>query len=247
MGDTLQLFPARVAIGQVQPDGRVLMTPDFSRAMADLLVRVGGPQGLGTGDLGVEEAAGGSLIAAAMTLAQTVADLQAQAVELASQIAVLSEVRKALADVETNGAAAQLGALLLELQKSVADLQAQAVETRTPTDWEHPGKIGASTANSGRFTTVNRVAITMPAAGATLTLTDGKTFSVLATLGLSGTDGATLNIGAGGTLGTAAYAAATAFAARSGTALGAAATDAATTQTLVNSIRSVLLTVGIGS
>ncbi len=69
--------------------------------------------------------------------------------------------------------------------------------------------------------TYNRVTITPPVTGATLTIannktltanntitltgTDGKTFTVNNTLTLAGTDGSTLNIGAGGTLGTAAF------------------------------------------
>lgn len=66
-------------------------------------------------------------------------------------------------------------------------------------------------------TSINKVAITAPATGATLTIadgktltsnksitldgTDGKTLSVSNTLTLAGTDGSTLNVGAGGTLG----------------------------------------------
>lgn len=42
MPTSLNLFPARVAIGTVQADGTVLMTMEFSRAMSDLFTRVGG-------------------------------------------------------------------------------------------------------------------------------------------------------------------------------------------------------------
>lgn len=59
--------------------------------------------------------------------------------------------------------------------------------------------LGAATATS-----INGVAIS--GTGATITLTSGKTLSVSNTLTLAGTDGSTLNIGAGGTLGTAAFA-----------------------------------------
>lgn len=48
--------------------------------------------------------------------------------------------------------------------------------------------------------------------GIGLTGTGGKTFTLGASVGLTGTDGSTLNIGTGGTLGTAAYTAATAYA-----------------------------------
>lgn len=51
----------------------------------------------------------------------------------------------------------------------------------------------------------------LSASTGTFTLTNAKTFSVTNTLTLSGTDGSTLNIGTGGTLGTAAYTAASAY------------------------------------
>ncbi len=60
--------------------------------------------------------------------------------------------------------------------------------------------IGAATA-----TTVNKVTVTAPATGSTLTITDGKTLTSSNTLTLAGTDGSTLNIGAGGTLGSNAF------------------------------------------
>ena len=55
-------------------------------------------------------------------------------------------------------------------------------------------------------TSINKVTLTTPATGSTLTIADGKTFTSSNTLTLSGTDGSSLNIGAGGTLGTGAYA-----------------------------------------
>lgn len=60
-------------------------------------------------------------------------------------------------------------------------------------------------------TSVNKVAITAPATSATLTIADGKTLTASNTLTLTGTDGSTLNVGGGGTLGTAAYTAASAY------------------------------------
>lgn len=59
--------------------------------------------------------------------------------------------------------------------------------------------LGVATATS-----INKVAITAPATSATLTIADGKTLTASNTLTFAGTDGSTLNIGAGGTLGTAA-------------------------------------------
>jgi hypothetical protein len=58
--------------------------------------------------------------------------------------------------------------------------------------------LGVATATS-----INGLTITSTTG--TLTLTNGKTFSVSNTLTLAGTDGSTLNIGTGGTLGTAAF------------------------------------------
>lgn len=54
-------------------------------------------------------------------------------------------------------------------------------------------------------TSINKVTITAPATGSTLTILDGKTLTVNNTLTFSGTDASTLNIGAGGTLGSNAY------------------------------------------
>lgn len=61
-------------------------------------------------------------------------------------------------------------------------------------------------------TSINKVAITAPATSATLTIANGKTATVSNTLTFAGTDASTLNVGTGGTLGTAAYTASTAYA-----------------------------------
>jgi len=66
--------------------------------------------------------------------------------------------------------------------------------------------LGAATA-----TTINKVTLTAPATGSTITIADGKTLTASNTLTFSGTDTSTLNIGTGGTLGTAAYTASTAY------------------------------------
>ena len=66
--------------------------------------------------------------------------------------------------------------------------------------------IGVATATS-----INKLIITAPASGSTLTIADGKTLTCSNTLTLQGTDSSTLNIGTGGTLGTAAFTASTAY------------------------------------
>jgi hypothetical protein len=55
-------------------------------------------------------------------------------------------------------------------------------------------------------TSINKVSITAPATSATLTIADGKTLVASNSLTFTGTDGSTLAIGTGGTLGTGAYA-----------------------------------------
>ena len=60
-------------------------------------------------------------------------------------------------------------------------------------------------------TSINKVSITAPSANATLTIANGKTLTANNTLTLSGADSSTLNIGTGGTLGTAAFTGATAY------------------------------------
>lgn len=262
----LNLFPALVPIGAVQPDGTVLMTLEFARAMSALFVRVGGPVSMSIDDLAqlllpagpqpdtvARRAAADAALnvspewpAALAALARQVAALQAQVEQASAARADLAKIRRALADVE------------------------QVATYRDPfrVPWERPGRIGFFTPNTGAFTaltatTVNKLTVTPPASSATLTLADGKTFTVtnsiaLAgvdgktltvnnTLGFSGSDGAFLSIGTGGTLGSAAYQNTNAFAARSSTALAPVATDPASTQTLANSLRAVLLSVGIGT
>jgi len=66
--------------------------------------------------------------------------------------------------------------------------------------------LGVATATS-----INKVAITAPATSATLTIADGKTLTTSNTITLTATDGSTLAIGAGGTLGSAAYTASSAY------------------------------------
>jgi len=49
-------------------------------------------------------------------------------------------------------------------------------------------------------TTINKVTITAPATGSTLTIADGKTLTASNTLTFQGTDGSTINFGAGGSI-----------------------------------------------
>lgn len=85
----------------------------------------------------------------------------------------------------------------------------------------------AITLTLGAITPSTVRGLTITTTTGTFTLTNAKTFSVSNTLTLAGTDGSTLNIGTGGTLGTAAFTAATAYGAVSGTLAQFAATTSA--------------------
>lgn len=67
--------------------------------------------------------------------------------------------------------------------------------------------LGVATATS-----INKNIFTTPASNATWSLASGKVFGVLNSMSLSAVDGSALNIGTGGTLGTAAYTAASSYA-----------------------------------
>lgn len=51
----LELFPARVAIGRTQDGKPIFATPEFIRALAQVLERLGGPAGPSVTDLGVAD------------------------------------------------------------------------------------------------------------------------------------------------------------------------------------------------
>ncbi len=99
-------------------------------------------------------------------------------------------------------------------------------------------------------TSINKVAITAPATSATLAIADGKTFTASNTVTLTAVDGSTLAIGAGGTLGTAAYTASSAYvtaaavidAAHGGTGV---ANNVASTLTISGSFATTVTVTGI--
>lgn len=234
MPTTLNLFPARAPIGRVMDSSGqardVMMTPEFARALNDLMTRLGGTTNYSTDELLQMFGTEGDNVAMIGTLRATVA-------ELSGQLAAALEMNARLACISQQ---------VDELAKMVHS------STAPPTDWEHPGKIGAGKANIAKFTdatvtTLNKLTFTQPANNATWTISDGKTFNVANTITLAGTDGATLNIAGGGTLGTAAFQNSNAFAARTATAFAVNATDPASTQALANSIKTILISVGIGT
>lgn len=118
-----------------------------------------------------------------------------------------------------------LTVLLLALSSA---LQAQKISDLTPLSgnlasddlfemWDTSAASGsrsksASVDNIADYVAANVLnGLTVTASTGTLTITNGKTLTSSNTLTLAGTDGSTLNIGIGGTLGTAAYTAATAY------------------------------------
>jgi hypothetical protein len=64
---------------------------------------------------------------------------------------------------------------------------------------------GTTSLGTAIATTLNKLTLTAPATGSTLTIADGKTLTISNSLTLTATDGSTLAIGAGGTLGSNAY------------------------------------------
>ena len=63
-----------------------------------------------------------------------------------------------------------------------------------------PTLTGTTTVAALLATTVNRLTLTPPTTGSTLTIADGKILTASNTITLAGTDGATLTIDAGGTV-----------------------------------------------
>lgn len=126
---SLSLFPARCAIGTVkQPDGtevEVFMTPEFFRAMSDLLERVGGENGLGN-----DELAELGLLKPEVT---TLMDLQRQVAELKQVITKATQTMTA-----TRNSYAEIRYLF----------------TAPKVDWGRPGKIGLWRPSSIRATTL---------------------------------------------------------------------------------------------
>lgn len=125
---TLNLFPVRAPIGQVTDrTGQtydVMMTPEFARALASLMVRIGGPEGIS-----ITEIVGmlnDALAVASLDLAVPARSSDADQVpdSVASQIAALrAEVNDLRAALET---ASSPLATISRLEQLRADLTADA-------------------------------------------------------------------------------------------------------------------------
>lgn len=185
----LSLFKSNAAIGLLQPDGSVLPSPEFVRAMSMLFERVGGAVNMGADDL--------ALLASTVTQPDQVARRAAADAVLAPSIDQSALVAALLGKVAALQAqVSQVEGLRAELAKISRRLDgAELLATyRDPfrVNWERPGRIGYLTKNTGAFTaltaqTFNTVTITAPATSATLTLNDGATLTVPAPGGALGT------------------------------------------------------------
>jgi len=228
---TLNLFPARVAIGVVQENGTVLMTPEFFRALTDVLQRVGGEGGSDNSDLEL---------------------MSSTALPPVVDFSQFYDVMAALQVAEASNA---------EMQKRINDLEALSGYTDPfRVNWERPGSIGSLTPAPGAFTTLTASgAVTLSPANANVTISPTGTGTVTfapATVGtinnmsIGATTAATGRFTTLTTTGAATIA--TGFGcngktAQTAAALGAAATDLPTVITLANNIRTALINNGIGS
>lgn len=146
---TLNLFPARVPIGTVDEYGSVLMTPEFFRALTDLLARVGGPTAPDNSDLDVMS----SIIEAPAVDFGPFMDA-ALSQQSSEAFAALAEAQKAIEAL--NVQIEQSVAKLAELEKRTESLDVMAgYADPFRVNWERPGTIGSLTPNSGLFTALS--------------------------------------------------------------------------------------------
>lgn len=252
------------------------LTPEALRALRNWFTRIGGFNGLGSDDLALLGSFAPP-DAALAEMSRRIDALQLQLEQLQSPAAAIAEVRQyaqaleigysfvsPLVDWESPG---RIGArkansgqfTTLDASGAVTLNPASANVTLSPTGTGivtiNPAttgaadniNIGLTTPRAARVTTLNKVTVTVPASGSTLTIADGKTLTNSNTLTLTATDGATLAIGGGGTLGSAAYTSAGAYAAAGGNAAQAFAASTITTASGTLHITSVALTNGAGA
>jgi HPt (histidine-containing phosphotransfer) domain-containing protein len=131
------------------------MTPEFMRALGDLLTRVGGSSGGNMGDLAVELASAAAL-AGANQVAELRAELEAQTAQTRDALAAAAQLRAELEELQIMAAGArQELAIVPRLRAELEELRLETtVQVAAPNDWERPGRIGKTTPNSGAFTTL---------------------------------------------------------------------------------------------
>lgn len=147
----LSLFKSNAAIGILQPDGSVLPSPEFVRAMSALFARAGGAVGMSSEDLALLASAGPQpdlqarraladlLLNVPIDHGAAVAALSRKVVDLQARLDQVDAVRAELA----------------KLRKRVEGAELQA-GFRDPfrVNWDRPGAIGAKKAATGTFTTL---------------------------------------------------------------------------------------------
>lgn len=227
---SLNLFPARVPIGKfIDADGRtqdVLASAEFVRALASLLQRVGGTESTDLGALDLLasfssapdqanlSAVRDTSLANVFCNAPTIAPVQFddQSINYASTI---SELSKQLADLRVKvDSIPDMTAAVSKVRSYANDIEISYSFAPPQTDWEHPGSIGLKKANAGAFAALTATTFngnTWTAGTGTLTIVAGKTGTINNSITFTATDGSTLAIGTGGTLGTAAYTASSSY------------------------------------
>lgn len=200
-------FPSRAAIGRGQlVDGSVvdiLMTPEFSRMLTDVLTRIGGQNGTSTDDLAILSSFSaeipGTIQESALNAVNTVTDPLAQIAEMNKKINELQTAVDSLANVS---------ATVAETRKYAQDLEVSYLFAQPASvDWANPGKIGEKTPNFAKFTTLSVTdQITSTLATGTAPLIVASTTNV-ANLNASSLNGATF--AAPGTIGSTTPSAAT--------------------------------------
>lgn len=106
------------------------------------------------------------------------------------------------------------------------------------------GRLKKATVDQFKSWAFGNVSLTSVASGATITLLDGKTFTVNNTLTLSGNDGSSLNIGAGGTLAALAFKASVDLSSSDATGIMASGRMPAFTGDVTNTAGSLALSIG---
>lgn len=203
---TIDNFQARFAF--VDQDGR--LTTEALRALRGWFQRIGGFDGASTEDIFLLNSFASS---PNTELSNAVDDMQKS--HAYDYGAIIAELSKKIDELQSQISWAQnINSEVASVRRYAEDLDVKYSFAAPLTDWEHPGKIGAKTANTGTFSALTATTFngnTWTTGTGIFTLGAGKTFTNSNTLTLTATDGSTLAIGTGGTLGTAAYTAATAY------------------------------------
>lgn len=146
---SLATFPTRIAIGKIEKPGTkpvlVYMTDEFSRALSSLLGQIGDGSGLDVDSVAILAS-----FTPEPAVAQVARTLEGGFAGASPEVVAL---RDELAQSNLQRDAAYAGFAALE--RRLEALEMQLPPSDTGTDWEHPGKIGARTANTGAFTVAN--------------------------------------------------------------------------------------------